>query len=229
MSGGTINAILDPWFDRRRTLAVSLAMAGSSRGGIFATPLLVSAISRLGFANGADGSGGRDVAGPGAAGGGVAEAPSGAVLPRAGSKGQPTASRWAVMGTRQYSLLQVPYAPRGVLHHFRTTSRDVTRRTWPSQLRTDSELDVCGHWSHVSCPGTPGLTYARLRPPCAGHRPGRKESRPQVRGAPATWNTRVAPRSRCPRRGGTLPSIPHRGRRPALRGHAARIVARADP
>jgi MFS family permease len=50
MSGAAINIIIAPWFDRRRGLAISLALNGASAGGIVIAPLLVFLIGRLGFA-----------------------------------------------------------------------------------------------------------------------------------------------------------------------------------
>lgn len=52
MSGAAVNAIVAPWFDARRGLAISLALNGSSCGGIFVTPFLVALITRLGFQRG---------------------------------------------------------------------------------------------------------------------------------------------------------------------------------
>jgi MFS family permease len=49
MSGAAINAIVAPWFEARRGLAISLALNGASCGGVFVTPVLVGLISRLGF------------------------------------------------------------------------------------------------------------------------------------------------------------------------------------
>jgi MFS family permease len=49
MSGAAVNAIVAPWFDAKRGLAVSLALNGSSTGGIVVTPILVFLTSRLGF------------------------------------------------------------------------------------------------------------------------------------------------------------------------------------
>lgn len=54
MSGAAINIIVAPWFDRRRGLAVSLALNGASAGGIVIAPLLVFLIGRFGFAAGLD-------------------------------------------------------------------------------------------------------------------------------------------------------------------------------
>jgi MFS family permease len=52
MSGAAINIIVAPWFERRRGLALSWALNGGSVGGVVVAPLLVLAISRLGYATG---------------------------------------------------------------------------------------------------------------------------------------------------------------------------------
>jgi MFS family permease len=52
MSGAAVNAIVAPWFDEKRGLAISLALNGSSCGGIVVTPLLVYLTTTLGFATG---------------------------------------------------------------------------------------------------------------------------------------------------------------------------------
>jgi MFS family permease len=49
MSGAAINIIIAPWFDRRRGLAVSLAMNGASAGGVVIAPLIILLMSWLGF------------------------------------------------------------------------------------------------------------------------------------------------------------------------------------
>jgi MFS family permease len=49
MSGAAINIIIAPWFDRRRGLAISLALNGASAGGVVIAPLLVFLIGRLDF------------------------------------------------------------------------------------------------------------------------------------------------------------------------------------
>lgn len=49
MSGAAINIIVAPWFDRRRGLAVSLALNGASAGGVLIAPLLILLISRFGL------------------------------------------------------------------------------------------------------------------------------------------------------------------------------------
>ena len=46
---GAITNIVGLWFDRQRGLAISLALAGASFGGILVTPTLVVAIERMGF------------------------------------------------------------------------------------------------------------------------------------------------------------------------------------
>ncbi|HVB47319.1 MAG TPA: MFS transporter [Burkholderiales bacterium] len=56
-TSAAINMIVAPWFDRRRGLALSLALTGASVGGVIAPPLLVLAIERLGFARGVEGAG----------------------------------------------------------------------------------------------------------------------------------------------------------------------------
>jgi MFS family permease len=49
MSGAAVNTLVAPWFGARRGLAVSLALNGSSTGGIVIAPLLIFVIGRLGF------------------------------------------------------------------------------------------------------------------------------------------------------------------------------------
>lgn len=49
MHTGAITNIVGLWFDRRRGLAISLALSGASFGGILITPALVIAIERAGF------------------------------------------------------------------------------------------------------------------------------------------------------------------------------------
>lgn len=44
-----INNTLGLWFDKRRGLAISLALNGASCGGVFGVPLLVGAIGKFGF------------------------------------------------------------------------------------------------------------------------------------------------------------------------------------
>ncbi len=48
-SGAAINAIISPWFVRRRPIALSLALNGSSAGGVIFTPLWVFLIAKLGL------------------------------------------------------------------------------------------------------------------------------------------------------------------------------------
>ena len=50
MSGAAVNAIIAVWFDRRRGLAVSLALNGASFGGVAGAPLLIMLIEAAGFA-----------------------------------------------------------------------------------------------------------------------------------------------------------------------------------
>ena len=49
MSGAAVNTLVAPWFGARRGLAVSLALNGSSTGGIVVAPVLVFLIGQLGF------------------------------------------------------------------------------------------------------------------------------------------------------------------------------------
>jgi MFS family permease len=49
MSAAAINAIVSPWFDRQRPLALSTAYNGASIGGVVFSPLWVAAIAYLGF------------------------------------------------------------------------------------------------------------------------------------------------------------------------------------
>jgi MFS family permease len=49
MSAGGITNVLGLWFDRKRGLAISLALSGASFGGVIITPALVFAISIIGF------------------------------------------------------------------------------------------------------------------------------------------------------------------------------------
>jgi len=48
-SGAAINAMVAPWFDRRRPAAISMAFNGSSVGGAIFTPLWALLINNLGF------------------------------------------------------------------------------------------------------------------------------------------------------------------------------------
>jgi MFS family permease len=50
MHVGAITNVLGLWFDRRRGLAISLALNGASSGGIFVAPTLIVAIAETGFA-----------------------------------------------------------------------------------------------------------------------------------------------------------------------------------
>jgi MFS family permease len=54
MSGAAINIIVAPWFDKRRGLAVSWALHGSSLGGVVFAPLLTFLTARFGFAGALD-------------------------------------------------------------------------------------------------------------------------------------------------------------------------------
>lgn len=49
MSNPTVNMLLAPWFERRRGLAVSLALTGATSGGMIVAPLLVPVIGAVGF------------------------------------------------------------------------------------------------------------------------------------------------------------------------------------
>src|SRR5436309_11468435 len=49
MSGAAINIILAPWFQRRRGLAVSLAVNGATLGGVLIAPALIFLIEAVGF------------------------------------------------------------------------------------------------------------------------------------------------------------------------------------
>jgi hypothetical protein len=48
-SGAAINAMVAPWFDRRRPAAISLVFNGASVGGVLFAPLWALLIARLGF------------------------------------------------------------------------------------------------------------------------------------------------------------------------------------
>jgi hypothetical protein len=48
-SGAALNAMVSPWFDRRRPAALSMAYNGASAGGIIFAPLWVALIDRVGF------------------------------------------------------------------------------------------------------------------------------------------------------------------------------------
>jgi MFS family permease len=49
MSGAGINAVVAPWFERKRGLAVSMAMNGATCGGVLIVPLWATLIPRLGL------------------------------------------------------------------------------------------------------------------------------------------------------------------------------------
>jgi MFS family permease len=49
MSGAAINAIVAPWFEKKRGLAVSMAMNGATCGGVLLVPLWAALIPALGF------------------------------------------------------------------------------------------------------------------------------------------------------------------------------------
>ena len=53
MSAAALNAIVSPWFVRRRPAALGLAYNGGSIGGVIFSPLWVAAIAALGFVNAA--------------------------------------------------------------------------------------------------------------------------------------------------------------------------------
>jgi MFS family permease len=50
MSGGAINIVVAPWFERRRGLAISLAFNGATFGGVVIAPALLLLIGAVGFA-----------------------------------------------------------------------------------------------------------------------------------------------------------------------------------
>jgi len=50
MSGAAVNIIVAPWFDKRRGLAISLALNGASAGGVIVAPLLILLIGRFDLA-----------------------------------------------------------------------------------------------------------------------------------------------------------------------------------
>ena len=52
-NAAAINAMVSPWFDQRRAIALSHAFNGSSVGGLVFTPLWVALIARLGFSGAA--------------------------------------------------------------------------------------------------------------------------------------------------------------------------------
>jgi hypothetical protein len=49
MHVGAISNVVGLWFERKRGLALSLALNGASSGGILVTPVLVLAIGHYGF------------------------------------------------------------------------------------------------------------------------------------------------------------------------------------
>ena len=49
MGTAAVNAMIAPWFERRRGLAVSLALNGASCGGVVMAPLLVALVAAIGF------------------------------------------------------------------------------------------------------------------------------------------------------------------------------------
>jgi MFS family permease len=51
MHVGAISNVVGLWFDRKRALAISLALNGASSGGILVTPALVLAIAQFGFSS----------------------------------------------------------------------------------------------------------------------------------------------------------------------------------
>src|SRR5258708_21024488 len=51
MHVGAISNVVGLWFDRKRGLALSLALNGASSGGILVTPALVLAVAHYGFTN----------------------------------------------------------------------------------------------------------------------------------------------------------------------------------
>jgi MFS family permease len=56
MHVGAISNVVGLWFDKKRALAISLALNGASSGGILITPALVLAIAHFGFSNAIVGS-----------------------------------------------------------------------------------------------------------------------------------------------------------------------------
>jgi MFS family permease len=53
MGGAAITAIIAPWFEKKRGLAVSLALNGASAGGLVLVPLWTALIATVGFASAA--------------------------------------------------------------------------------------------------------------------------------------------------------------------------------
>lgn len=52
LGGAAINLIVAPWFERKRGLAISLALNGASCGGVVIAPVLIFLIAQFGFASG---------------------------------------------------------------------------------------------------------------------------------------------------------------------------------
>ena len=52
MGGAAINLIVAPWFERKRGLAISLALNGASCGGVVIAPVLIFLIAQFGFTGG---------------------------------------------------------------------------------------------------------------------------------------------------------------------------------
>ena len=50
LSGAALNTLIAPWFERRRGLAISVALNGASLGGVVVAPALIALIGALGFA-----------------------------------------------------------------------------------------------------------------------------------------------------------------------------------
>src|SRR3546814_3770685 len=48
-SGAALNAMVSPWFERRRPAALSMAFNGASLGGVVFSPLWVALIAVMGF------------------------------------------------------------------------------------------------------------------------------------------------------------------------------------
>ncbi len=52
LGGAAINLIVAPWFERKRGLAISLALNGASCGGVVIAPVLIFLIAEVGFTGG---------------------------------------------------------------------------------------------------------------------------------------------------------------------------------